>query len=443
MKDQRLSFRKIANLNFDTLYGAQYKMEFVKTELLRVNLMIWILSAGALTGLSALVFLREGEVYEFISGSIGYFFIIFSGMIIYEIISRRYTIYRIKQNQRLQKWFSLINLIVETSFPTIIIAMFALRMTSIVVYISPFILLYSLFIIQSILHLNFWEALLTSIVAAIEYFLAANLIPGMSPSSESIPELVSSETLIVIRMLFILLCGIVSGWVAVEVKRRIVETYQTIGERNRIRQMFNQQVSAEIVDQIIKEGTEIKSKHMPVCIMFLDVRDFTPFAATKTPEEVLDFQNKLFGKEIKIIEKYHGVINQILGDGFMATFGAPVAVGNSCENAVKAGFEILKETQQACDNKLLPPTRLGIGLQYGEAITGNIGIEDRKQFSVVGNVVIQASRIEQLNKQFRSEFLASKAVMQQVSDSALPRGESVGPVPLKGVAEPVEIIRLK
>src|SRR4030095_16314608 len=118
----------------------------------------------------------------------------------------------------------------------------------------------------------------------------------------------------------------------------------------------------------------------------------------------------IFSIAINAVSKHDGIINQFLGDGFMSTFGAPVSSGNDCKNAVDSALEILDITQNACNNGLIPPTRLGIGIHYGEAITGNIGTELRKQYSIVGNVVIQASRIEQLNKTFKSQLLVSREV---------------------------------
>ena len=124
----------------------------------------------------------------------------------------------------------------------------------------------------------------------------------------------------------------------------------------------------------------------------------------------------------------------------MATFGAPISHGNDCANAVNAGVEILKVTQQLADDGLIPTIRLGVGIHYGEAITGNIGTEIRKQYSIVGNVVIQASRIEELNKQFQSQLLVSREVFRQLQEV---NGESMGEVILKGENTPLEIIRIR
>ena len=84
-----------------------------------------------------------------------------------------------------------------------------------------------------------------------------------------------------------------------------------------------------------------------VCIMFVDIRDFTPMAESLSPEELIKYQNNVFGFMIDVVQKNHGNINQLLGDGFMATFGAPVSKGNDCQNAFQASLEILKGTKRS------------------------------------------------------------------------------------------------
>jgi adenylate cyclase len=120
--------------------------------------------------------------------------------------------------------------------------------------------------------------------------------------------------------------------------------------------------------------------------MFMDIRNFTALVEHRTPEEIVALQNEVFGTAVEVINRHHGVINQFLGDGFMATFGAPLSAGNDCANALAAARELVARIR----------VRIGIGLHAGDAVTGNVGSAERKQYSVTGNVVILASRIEQL-----------------------------------------------
>ncbi|MFI5135445.1 MAG: adenylate/guanylate cyclase domain-containing protein, partial [Chitinophagales bacterium] len=317
-----------------------------------------------------------------------------------------------------------------------------LTISNIVIYFSPFMILYFLFIVLSTLHLDLWLSVITGVVAAVEYLFASEILLGYVPLTNSDYDIMTSQTIIIMKCILILLCGVASGFVGTEIKRRVINTSKALNERNRVRQILGQQVLHEIVDEILREGKEIGTSRVNVCVMFLDIRNFTPFASQHTPEEVMDYQNKLFGNLIDIVNKHSGIINQIMGDGFMATFGAPLSHGNDCRHAVDAALEILDWTQRACNEEFIHPTRLGIGIHYGEAITGNIGTELRKQFSIVGNVVICASRIEQLNKQFHSQLLISKDVLEKSVDGKMINAESLGAVPLKGEKEPMEIFKV-
>ncbi len=117
---------------------------------------------------------------------------------------------------------------------------------------------------------------------------------------------------------------------------------------------------------------------------------------------------------IDIVQTHNGVINQFLGDGFMATFGAPVPAGNISQNAVIAAMQIIEKVKSENEAGNIPKTRIGIGLHYGQAVIGNIGSSIRKQYSITGSVVIIASRIEQLNKTYNAQLTISEQVFNQL-----------------------------
>ncbi|MEQ8574908.1 MAG: adenylate/guanylate cyclase domain-containing protein, partial [Fulvivirga sp.] len=178
----------------------------------------------------------------------------------------------------------------------------------------------------------------------------------------------------------------------------------------KIKKLLGQQVSDDIAEALLAEegSAEIKSKF--VCVMFLDIRDFTPFAEAREPQEIISYQNDVFGFMIEIVAKHHGVINQFMGDGFMATFGAPASYGNDTKNAFLAAREIVAEVNARSEAGTIEKTRIGIGLHAGEVVAGNVGTEIRKQYSITGNTVITAARIEQLNKIYHSQLLISEEV---------------------------------
>jgi adenylate cyclase len=175
--------------------------------------------------------------------------------------------------------------------------------------------------------------------------------------------------------------------------------------------------------------------------MFLDIRGFTPFVENKEPSEIIQYQNDVFGFMIDIISKNHGIVNQFLGDGFMATFGAPASSGNDSQNAVIASLNIVKTLHEKYMSGELPKTKIGIGLHSGNIVSGNVGTTIRKQYSITGNTVILASRIEQLNKKYNSNILISKEVLDCLDMKQL-KTENLGNVVMKGRVEPIQIIKL-
>ncbi|MEM7106716.1 MAG: adenylate/guanylate cyclase domain-containing protein [Bacteroidota bacterium] len=215
---------------------------------------------------------------------------------------------------------------------------------------------------------------------------------------------------------------------------------QLVQAEKKIKKLLGQQVSDDIAQALLNEDSgNITSKF--VCIMFLDIRDFTPFAASRKPEEIIAYQNDVFGFMIEIVSAHHGVINQFMGDGFMATFGAPVSYENDVENAYNAANEIVKEVNRKSQQGEIPPTRVGIGLHAGDVVAGNVGTEVRKQYSVTGNTVITAARIEQLNKTYQTQLLISSSVYERLSVNGALNDFAVE-TKIKGRKDPITIYKV-
>jgi adenylate cyclase len=202
--------------------------------------------------------------------------------------------------------------------------------------------------------------------------------------------------------------------------------------------MFGQQVSPAVVDQLLAQPKGIQSELRDVCILVLDIRGFTAFAETAAPDAIVNYLNGLWSKAVEIVNRHHGIVNKFLGDGFMAVFGAPLVMGNHCQNAINAARELVADIKRAPDE--IPPTRIGIGLHSGEALVGNIGSTERREYTVIGDVVNVAFRIEQLNKELNSSFLISESVQETVGE--LEGVESSVSLPIRGRNAPVRIYRL-
>jgi adenylate cyclase len=238
-----------------------------------------------------------------------------------------------------------------------------------------------------------------------------------------------------------LISGIAAGAIANHIRNKTVNSLQTIQERNELERVFGQQVSKEIVDEFIENKLEITSKKRNATVMFLDIRDFSKFCEGKSPEEINKYQNEVLGFMIEKVNENSGIVNQILGDGFMATFGVPVENDNHTQNSVNAALQIVNELNKKNENRDIPETKIGIGIHTGEAITGNVGTEERQQYSVTGNTVILAARLEQLNKEFNSSVIVSKDVIDNLNMEEVEH-KTLGNVSVKGFANPVEVYKL-
>lgn len=201
--------------------------------------------------------------------------------------------------------------------------------------------------------------------------------------------------------------------------------------------LLKQQVSPEIASALIDKKPQRKRQF--VAVMFLDIRGFTPKAEKMDPEELIEYQNSVFGFMIEIIRSRGGNVNQFMGDGFMSTFGAPVSHGNDPRNAFLAAQEILQGMAELNKTGKIPETKVGIGIHAGYVVTGNVGTESRKQYSVTGNTVIIAARVEQLNKDHQSQLIITQEVRDALEPDDVDKSLPTLEVNVKGRKKPVVI----
>lgn len=312
----------------------------------------------------------------------------------------------------------------------------------VVVMLSPFPLFYFFLIILSTLRLNFWLSVYTGIVASVEsLILSLFLLSRSVPMNAAVDPYLDLPFTYLIKSFILLLCGLCAGYVARQIQQSVRSSIEGIENQNQLIMLFGQQVSPEIAQVMIQQKGMLASTHMRVSVLFIDIRNFTKFADRHTADEVVTYQNAFFRIIVEVVNRYHGVVNQFLGDGCMVSFGAPIVLDNPAENAVKAGLEIIEEIKQAVKDKAMIPTTVGVGVHVGDAVIGNIGTETRQQFSITGNVVILAARIEQLNKEFDSCMLITQDVMNELTFT-LPLAEPLGLVHVKGMDDGVFLYKL-
>src|SRR5262249_39063931 len=174
--------------------------------------------------------------------------------------------------------------------------------------------------------------------------------------------------------------------------------------RERVTNLFGQHLSPAVAERLLGQSTDLTGETRDICVMFLDIRDFTAQARRRPPPEVVDFLNGVFAFMIEAVDRHGGFINKFLGDGFMAVFGAPLDDPHAARNAVPAARDILAEIARRGLAEAAWPLRIGIGLHSGPAVIGTVGSPRRKEFTAIGDTVNLAARLEQLNKQVGSQL---------------------------------------
>ena len=193
--------------------------------------------------------------------------------------------------------------------------------------------------------------------------------------------------------------------------------------KEKIKQAMGKYLSQDIMKNVVQNIDDIKlgGKRANVTVLFADIRGFTSMSEKMTAEEVSKILNEYFTEIEPIITRYNGVINKFIGDAVMAIFGEPIQDINHPVNAVKCAYAMLKKVDELRDKWIFegkPKIEIGIGINTGEAFVGNIGSEKRLEYTVIGDTVNLASRIESYNKVYHTNFLISSSTYSHVSSMA-------------------------
>ena len=184
--------------------------------------------------------------------------------------------------------------------------------------------------------------------------------------------------------------------------------------KEKIKSAMGKYISEDIMKNVVKNIDELKlgGKKANVTVLFADIRGFTSMSEKLSADEVSVILNEYFTEIEPIVTRHNGVINKFIGDAVMAIFGEPIQDENHPKNAVRCACEMLdkvKELQTKWLEEGKPKIEIGIGINTGEAFVGNIGSEKRMEYTVIGDMVNLASRIEGNNKVYKTNLLISSS----------------------------------
>ncbi|MEM7146360.1 MAG: adenylate/guanylate cyclase domain-containing protein [Verrucomicrobiota bacterium] len=217
------------------------------------------------------------------------------------------------------------------------------------------------------------------------------------------------------------------------------EMIDGLKERDRIKNVFGKFVSPQVAERLLdEEGSGVKlggSRHH-VAILMSDIRSFTTRTEGSDPEEVVKDLNRYFSEMVAIVHAHGGVVDKFIGDGLLAVFGLDAPEGAE-RMAVAAGEEMVARVKEI-EGDLSAPMEIGVGVHSGEVVVGNIGAPDRFEFTVIGDAVNTAARLESMCKPLGVSIAFSEAVKRKLGEAG-EKWRSLGAHGLKGKAEAVEV----
>ena len=218
-----------------------------------------------------------------------------------------------------------------------------------------------------------------------------------------------------------------------------------LAERDRVRDLLGKVVSPEIASELLQKGIALGGEEREVTVLFSDLRNFTSMSEALPPQEMLAILNHYFTRMSAIVEKHGGVVDKYVGDALMALFGAPITRDGDADRALNTALEMteaLDQLNRDWQKRGLPHIEVGIGINTDRVIAGNMGSERRVNYTVIGDGVNLASRLEGLTKtpEYRTRIIITAGTLAKANGRYQTR--RLGEVAVKGKQKPTEIFAL-
>lgn len=415
-------------------YASELRREILRSEIQRVQVLAVVLAILLVTTLTAASLFAD-LVARIFKGGIEWWepLVTIGPFACYEFAVLFVLRWRASRDRDFPRYARFVNAFIETSLPSVIILALSRHMEPAKVFGFWPPMLYFVFILLSTLRLDFWLSLWTGAVAAVQQFL---LVVWLIPLGATIgPE--HSVLYNASRSILLVAAGAIAGIVAGSLRRQFDKSVAAAAARDRITNMFGQHVSPAVVDRLLASHADPPSEMREVCVLFLDIRGFTAMTRTRPANETVALLNEFFAEMIDIVDRNNGIINKFLGDGFLAVFGAPLADPKAADDALAAGRAMLAAVERWNEARPQWRLRVGIGIHLGEAVTGTVGSPRRKEYTVIGDTVNLAARLEQLTKETGAQLLVSSSVHRAATDAD--DAVDLGPLPIRGYDEEVRV----
>ncbi len=309
--------------------------------------------------------------------------------------------------------------------------------------------LYFAVVILSGFALNPRLTIFAGLVGSLQYTVAV-LLAGRGLQSIQAADPLLRQDLVAFpiyafKCVLLFFCGIFMGTFANTARRLIARIRSEEREKSAISGLFGQYVSEDVKDRIISEKSGTIGELRMVAVLFCDIRGFTAFSERNSPADVVTQLNEYFDVMVDAIALEQGTVDKFIGDAVMAYFGGLVALEGPCNAAFRSAVGMrrgLSRLNQLRGERGLSPIENGIGLHFGEVLQGTIGSEDRKNFSIIGDSVNTAARIEGLCGRLGKAILVSEGFYAELGSEERALCRPVGPERLKGKEGPLQLYEI-
>jgi class 3 adenylate cyclase len=311
---------------------------------------------------------------------------------------------------------------------------------------GPFINLYSFVIVITGFLLSARLPVIASLVVSAEYlfvyWLARPVFLSLNVPDPTLARDLTDWAIAGNRALMFIATGVAVGGFSLLVRRLVFRVVEMNREAAMVNRLFGQYVSEEARLRIVNTTANLKGERVSAVVLFSDLRGFSTFSEGRAPEEVVQRLNAYFEKMVSAVHQSGGVVDKFIGDAVMATFGALNPLENPAASAVRAA-EAMREGLKALNTEWaaqgIEPFDNGVGLHLGEIVVGPIGSEARKDFTVIGDAVNTASRLESLCKEKGFKVIVSDAVFRALPENERGRFADLGQSTVKGRQESMQL----
>ncbi len=269
-------------------------------------------------------------------------------------------------------------------------------------------------------------------------FIYAANYPGIEYAGDYLEAFTTAKLSYPIISMKIIILLATGGFISLNnynTQKTIISAASLERANNQLGRFFSPNV-AETITKSDDDFTKIGGKIQDVAVLFSDIRNFTSVSEKLPPNEVLNFLSEYHEIMVSIIFKHHGTLDKFIGDAIMATFGTPETSPDDAQNALKAAIEMNSALSEFNDKRVANnqfTIEHGIGIHYGSCLVGNIGTNERLEYTVIGDTVNSASRIESCCKKLGNNLLFSSSVKEKITDEI--DVKKIGSLKVKGKSQ--------